>query len=149
MAMFAGLRRQLPWVFLSIAALALGSAPGSAAVIVIVNKDGPSEGLNDPAPIAAAGGNAATTLGAARLAAVEFAADLLADALDSPLPIEVAVSFDPMGGSPSLATLGLGSPTSAYRDFSGAPRTATWYAAAVANAVTGVDLDEGTKVEAV
>jgi hypothetical protein len=52
------------------------SATTQAATITIVNRDGANEGFNDPAPVTPVGGNPATTLGAQRLTAFQFAASL-------------------------------------------------------------------------
>jgi hypothetical protein len=124
----------------------LGTAPPAraAAYLVLQVDDAPGVGFDDPSPIAPAGGNPATTLGEARLRALEFAAGLWAERLDSPVPIEIAVRFEPLGGTPTFATLGLGGPADVYRDFAGAPQPAAWYPAALANRLAGVDLDGGT-----
>ena len=127
-------------------ALALGAPPPAraAAYLVLQVEDAPGQGFGDPSPIAPAGGNPATTLGEARLRALEFAAGLWAERLDSPVPIELAVRFEPLGGTPTFATLGLGGPADVYRDFAGAPQPSTWYPAALADRLAGVDLDGGT-----
>ncbi len=46
------------------------------ATITVVNRDGVNEGLNDPTPFTPIGGNAATTVGQARLKAFEYAATI-------------------------------------------------------------------------
>ena len=128
-------------------ALVLAAAPSparAAAYLVLQVEGAPGQGFNDPSPINPAGGNPATTLGEARLRALEFAAGLWADRLDSPVPIEIAVRFEPLGGTESFATLGLGGPVDVYRDFAGTPQPATWFPAALANRLAGTDLDEGT-----
>ena len=56
-----------------VALLLVGTS--QAATIVIVNGDGPNEGFNDTTPFTPVGGNNATTLGQARLNAVQYAAD--------------------------------------------------------------------------
>ncbi len=124
-----------------------GAGSAHAGQIVIVNGDGPGEGLNDSTPWGSEGGNTATTLGEARLRAVEFASSLWANALDSSVPIEVTVRFDPMGGTATSAVLGNGGTTALYRDFLGAPLPSTWYPAALANRLAGEDLDAGTASE--
>lgn len=124
----------------------LGVAPPvrAAAYLVLQVEDVPGVGFDDPSPVAPAGGNPAARLGEARLRALEFAAGLWAERVESPVPIEIAVRFEPLGGTPTFATLGLGGPADVYRDFAGAPQPATWYPAALANRLAGVDLDGGT-----
>ncbi len=128
-------------------ALAVGLAsPGPAAAatyLVLQVEDAPGEGFYDPSPVTPAGGNPATSLGEARLAALQFAAGLWAERLDSPVPIRLAVRFEPLGGTASAATLGLGGPTAVYRDFENVPQPATWFSAALADLIAGEDLDGG------
>ena len=121
--------------------LGFASAVQAGATLVIVNLDGPSEGLNDPSPLSPGGGNPAPTLGEARLRAVELAASLWANLLSSDVPIRIEVQFDSLGGTDSYAALGLGGATKAFRDFTGAPRAGTWYVSAEADALAGTDLD--------
>ena len=133
------LRRWLSLVGLVTVVLAPEAQAGST--FVLVNVDGPGEGLNDPTPISAKGGNSATSLGEARLQAVELAVALWANLLTSEVPIRVEVQFDPMGGTESSAVLGLGGASAVFRDFLGAPRPATWYPSALADRLAGMDLD--------
>lgn len=109
--------------------------------MVVVNLDGPGEGLNDPSSVSPSGGNPGTTLGEARLEAVELAAAVWAQVLTSDVPIRVGVRFDPLGGSETSGALGLGGTASVFRDFAGAPRPATWYPSALADRLAGVDLE--------
>lgn len=130
---------------LALAAALLGSTPARASAYLVLRvEDPPGFGFADPSPIAPAGGNPAATIGEARLQALRFAAGLWAQRLDSPVPIEIAVRFEPLGGSAVSATLGLGGPVDVYRDFAGTSQPATWYPAALANRLAGVDLDAGT-----
>lgn len=123
-----------------VVALAIASA-APAATIVVVNNDGPSEGFNDPTLVPAVGGNPGTTLGAQRLNAFRFAADLWASALTSTVTIQVDATMDPLPCSASTATLGQASPTTVLRDFPGAAFPGTWYPVALANQLAGLDLD--------
>jgi hypothetical protein len=115
-----------------------------AATMVVVNEDSPDEGLNDPTPFAAQGGNTASTVGGSRLQAVQFAASLLGNLIDSPVPVRIGVRFDPLGGTATSALAGRGRPVSLYHDFPSAPRPNTWYPVALANKLAGEDLDNGT-----
>ena len=119
----------------------------AGARFVIVNQDDPGEGLNDTSPFTAVAGNSAVTLGGARLQAVEFAAALWAQSLESSEPIKVGVRFDPLGGSASAATLGLSSVPEVFRDFTGAPLALTWYLPALGDRLAGLDLSAGQSVD--
>ncbi len=113
----------------------------AAATITIINLDDPGEGFNDPAPFIPVGGNTATTLGQARLNAFQYAANIWGRLLSSTVPILVDANMDPLGGDANLATLGGTSPNTAHMNFPGAPRPNTWYVAALANKLSGADLN--------
>jgi hypothetical protein len=115
-----------------------------ATVLSIINEDGPGEGLNDPTPAAPAGGNTGTTLGQQRLIALQRAADIWAGLISSAVTIRIGATFDSLSCNASGAVLGFGGPTTVVRDFSGAPSPSTWYPGALASALSGEDLDEGT-----
>lgn len=139
----SALRRRAAFA-LFVGALASAPRPASAAITFeIVNLDGPGEGLNDASPWSPRGGNSATTLGAARLRALEFATAVWSDQLDSQVNVRIGVSFDPLGGTSDAAILGTGGPDSFFRDFAGAPRAATWYPSALADRLAGIDLAPG------
>ena len=119
---------------LLIGALAVPRSAGAAATITVINFDGAGEGFNDPsAPDAAstAGGNAGATLGAQRLIAFQFAANLWGAIVDSNVEIEVAAFMDPLTCSAGGAVLGAAGPTVFGRDFAGAPVAGTWYPVAL------------------
>src|SRR5262245_52558161 len=140
--------------FAKFGALALGLAPGGAASgdaaaaanIVVINLDGPGEGFNDPTPAKQVGGNKGKTLGAQRLNAFQFAAEIWGATLDSNVTIRIQAAFNPL--APNV--LGSAGAISASRDFSGvgqfpgAEFADTWYGAALANKRAGVDLEPDT-----
>ncbi|MCB9169181.1 MAG: T9SS type A sorting domain-containing protein [Flavobacteriales bacterium] len=70
--------------------------------------------------------------------AVAHAADIWSGIVISNVPIKVKVSWVPLFGS----ALGLTLPNG-RRDFAGAPEPLTWYATALANSITGTELDPG------
>lgn len=124
-------------VFLSIA------EPAYATTVTILNLDGAGEGFNDPSapdPASTAGGNTGATLGAQRLMAFQFAANLWGATINSTIEIRVDANFDPLFCDGSGAILGQAGPNTIHRDFAGAPVAATWYAQALANARAGADL---------
>ena len=121
-------------VFLFIAA---NAATGE---IVINNNDGTNEGFNDPSPVTPVGGNAAITLGQARLNLFRHASLLLEEMISINVPIQVNAKMDPLGGDANSAILGGASPTTAAINFAGAPLADTWYVIALANTFRGSDL---------
>lgn len=112
-----------------------------AATISVVNNDGPGEGFNDPTPAAPVGGNPGTTVGAQRLNAFQFAANLWAANLQSTVTIIVGAEFNPLSCTANSAVLGAAGPNSIFRDFLGAPVANTWYVEALANSLAGADQD--------
>ena len=81
----------------------------AAATITVVNLDSPGEGFNDPSapdPDSTNGGNAGATLGAQRLNAFQFAANLWGGLVTSSVTIRVGAHFDPLTCTSTSATLG-------------------------------------------
>ena len=118
-----------------------------SAVITVVNLDGPNEGFNDPNPPNAAstsGGNSGATLGAQRLIAFQYAANIWASLLSSPIEIKIDANLDPLTCSATSATLGAAGTRTVHRDFTGAPLPNTWYPQALANSLAGMDSDPAT-----
>ena len=122
-------------------AAALGAAaPSAAARIVLINGDDPGEGFNDPSPVAPVLGNSATTLGGQRLRVFEAAAWRLGIDIASPVEIRVLGSWESLDCEATRGTLASAGPSFVFRDFAGAPRDSTWYAAALADALALRDL---------
>ena len=113
----------------------------SAATVVIQNNDGAGEGFNDPTPVAPVGGNPGITLGAQRLNAFTYAANLWGARLQSSVTILVRAQMDPQTCTPTSAVLGSAGTMSVFRDFTNAPAAGTWYSGALANARAGSDQD--------
>lgn len=129
--------------------LASASAAG-AATLRVINRDGPGEGFNDPTPAFPVGGNPGTTIGAQRLIAFQYAADVWGQVLVSPVEIRISATFDELSCSSNSVTLGTAGPISVMENFAGAPRRDTFYPAALANVFAGVDLEPGEdEIEAV
>jgi hypothetical protein len=115
-----------------------------AATFVVINNNAPGVGFNDPTPAAPVGGNTGMTIGAQRLIAFQFAANIWASRLSSNVPVRVGAQFTPLSCTATSAILGSAGPTEVFRDFSGAPVANTWYAKALANALHGSDVDATT-----
>lgn len=118
----------------------------AAATLVVVNADGEGEGFNDASAFSATGNNSASTLGQARLNALQYAADLIAKYLDSDVEIRVSAQMNALGGSASSATLGSASPASVVRDFSNAPVANTWYPVALAEKLAAASITSGNQI---
>jgi hypothetical protein len=121
-----------------IALLVLSAAAASAgpAQITIINANAAGVGFNDPTPVAPVGGNTGTTRGQQRLIAFQYAASIWSARLDSNVPIVISAQFTALGPN----VLGSAGPRYVIRDFPNAPLAGTWYHAALANKLAGVDL---------
>ena len=126
------------------AVLALAALPAGAATVVIINNDGAGEGFNDPrTPDPTWGCPDGMTLGQCRLNAFQAAADRWGELLQSNVEILVAAQMNPMTCSGGGAVLGSSGTTTVLRDFPGAPYPGTWYHSALADALAGVDVNQG------
>jgi hypothetical protein len=122
-------------------ALALASGSAHAATITIVNIDGAAEGFNDPTPVTPLPSNPGTTLGQQRLNAFQAAAAQWGALLESDVEIRVRAAFNPLTCSGTSAVLGSAGATSVHENFTNAPLPNTLYSAALANALSGIDLN--------
>jgi len=128
---------------LSIGAYGAKAQTAPTSNIIIVNSDGPGEGLNDPTPTVPVGGNFGATLGAQRLAVFEAAASVWENILVSDVPIQIEARFDNLNCTANSATLGQAGPINAFTNFQGAPVADTFHVVALANSLAGVDLEPG------
>jgi hypothetical protein len=125
---------------LSIAAtMALFGSASFAADIVPVNFDDPGEGYNDPTPATPVAGNPGTTIGEQRRIVAQFAADLWGSVLVSNQPVFVGAQFNPLGAN----VLGSAGATFVFSDFAPGIVADTWYSSALADAISGTDLEPG------
>lgn len=131
---------RLPLQAAAVAALLL-ALPAAATTITIVNVDAAGVGFNDPTPRSPVGGNTGTTLGQQRMNVFQYAASLWAERISSSVEIKVRAFWSPLTCSASSAVLGSAGARTVHGDFSGAPRAGTWYPAALANKLSGTDLN--------
>jgi PA domain len=127
--------------FAALASIALLAAASSsfAANVVILNGDDPGVGFNDTTPAAPVGGNPGTTVGAQRLNAMNYVAQIWGRTLTGTgQTIEVLAGFLPLGCEGTLAGANA---WQFHRDFAKAPFKGTWYHAALGNKLTGIDID--------
>ena len=128
-------RLGFPLALLLLAGPALGQA-----TFQIVNADAAGTGFNDTTPVTPVGGNTATTLGAQRLAALQYGLSLWASRVNSSLPIRVQASFATDSSITCTATealLALTGPQEVFRDDPTFPQQGVWYAGALANEFLG------------
>ncbi len=105
----------------------IGWAPGSSNVF-IRNMDGQGEGLNDP------------QLGAQRMQAMQFAAQVWSNNLRSSIAINVDVSFSNLDCDTSGGVLAQAGPQFVFENFAGAPVGNTFYAGALAESLASQNL---------
>jgi hypothetical protein len=99
-------------------------------------------GFDDPEPREPVGGNNGTTLGQQRLNVFNLAASLWGKLLQSSVNIVVDASFDGnLACDTNSAVLGGATSNQAFADFPAAPRRNTWYPAALADALSGRDIN--------
>ena len=127
--------------FFAIAFFILAQQSARAATIVIQNNDQPSVGFNDPTPASPVGNNTGTTLGQQRLNAFQFAANLWGATLNSNVTITIQASWASLGCPADGPILGQAGTVSFFSNFPNAPQGNTWYPGALANALSGNDLN--------
>jgi hypothetical protein len=128
----------------ALATLLCGAA--HAAEIVPLNADAAGTGLNDPTPIAPAGGNPGTTIGEQRRIAYQFAADLWGSILQSDAQIRVQASFQPLRCDNTGTVLGSAG-TSPIYILTEPGQPATLYHGALSDALVGFDIQNGAGVD--
>jgi hypothetical protein len=120
--------------------LALAGQAHAAATITIINTNAAGVGFNDTTPADPVGGNPGTTLGAQRLFAFTYAANIWGATLTSNVPIVINASMTPLTCTATSATLGSAGATSSFANFANAPFTNTRYSYALANKIAGTYL---------
>jgi hypothetical protein len=127
--------------FIPALALVCATASSQAATIVIVNNDAAGEGFNDPTAAAPVGCNNGTTIGQQRLNVFQEAAAVWGRILPSAVQIRVNATFDPLTCTSSTAVLGTCGAAALSRNFPNTEFADTWYPMALANKISGTDLD--------
>ena len=134
---------KVPSLTLVAAALALSCAATgtarAAATITIVNANAAGVGFNETTSATPVGGNTGKTIGQQRLIAFTHAANMWDATLTSATPIVINAVFRPPACTATGATLGSAGATRVFRDFTGAPKAATWYSYALTNKLYGAE----------
>ena len=131
---------------LAITALLLSLTPSAFANahFVILNTNTAGVGFNDTTPAAPVGGNTGTTIGQQRVNVFQKAADIWGALIDSKVDIIVDASFASLTCDSNSVVLGQAGATKVFRNFDNAPQQNVWYVVALANAIAGKDLLEGS-----
>ncbi|HEV8200612.1 MAG TPA: thrombospondin type 3 repeat-containing protein [Candidatus Polarisedimenticolia bacterium] len=136
-----------PIALLAFALAILPATPAFAnATITIFNGNAAGVGFNDPTPAVPVGGNPGTTLGAQRLNAFQFAADIWGATLDSNVPIKIYATFEPLSCNATSATLGSAGTIFIWNNvppngtFPGSEFPNTWTSQALSAKRGGVDI---------
>ena len=131
-------------------AVMFAAAPAFAdATVFLINGDAPGVGLNDPTPRAPVAGNTGTTVGQQRIIALQHAADIWGQQLDSPAPIGLIVSFGERACTPTGAVLASAGAWDTFANFPavgafpGPVRPDTWHHSALADKRAGADVSPG------
>lgn len=126
---------------LGAALLAAGSVTlAHGASFVLWNLDPADVGFNDPTPAAPVGGNPGVTLGEQRQIVFGAVAEIWGKRLNSDIPIQVLASFSPLACTSTSGVLGSAGAYNVFSDFpNGKP--ARWYPGALANKLSGVQLE--------
>jgi hypothetical protein len=124
-----------------LAGLVCSSPAFGNANIVIQNNDAAGVGFRDTTPATPIGGNTGTTVGEQRLIAFQRAADIWGATITSGPTIVIDAAWEAQPCTSNSASLGAATARSFVHDFTGAPVPGTWYPVALANALTGNDLN--------
>jgi hypothetical protein len=133
-------RKLFATTLISVCTLA-ASASYAAATFEITAFDDAGKGFFDPTPVAAVGSNNATTLGEQRQAVLNRVIERWSSTLSNTTPIQLLAGFAPLPCGVLAAT----GPTNFYHNFPGAPLKDTWYPSALANKLSGQDLNPGNE----
>ena len=141
-------RKRAAQVAVFAAALSAICSSGFAATFTFVNQDAAGEGLSDTAAFTPAGGNNATTLGQARMNVLQEAGRVWGQQLSSSVPIVVEAKFDPLTCTATTGTLGSAGARVGFASFPGAPLPNVFYPAALADALSGTNLNSENDIAA-
>ena len=108
--------------------------------INVVDPD-PDIGFSDPTPVAPIDGNPGTTVGEQRLEAYKHVVGIWDGILDINTQIVLQASFTALSCTATGGTLGAAGTINVFRDFPGPSFPSTWYAGALANNLSGMDLN--------
>ncbi len=133
--------------FPTLAALGLLASPAflpAAATVNVINGDAAGVGFNDTTAATPVGGNTGTTVGQQRLIAYQRAAAVWGNTVTSTVPINVYATWEALTCTATTAVLGSAGAAEVFSSFPNAPVAGTWYCAALANKLSGVNNSTAT-----
>jgi hypothetical protein len=129
------------------ASFLLASTLFGATRITVHNIDDPNVGLNDATPVDPIGGNQGKTLGEQRMIALQYAADIWAKLIESPVEIVIDARFRSLTPcDASTGVLAAAGPTQTVANFDNAPKADVWYPIALANRYAKRDLSSEAEI---
>ena len=133
--------RRLCTLLLAMAVGLVGWSSARASATITIQ---PGAGFDDPTPVAPVGGNNGTTLGQQRLNAFIFAAGIWGATINSGPTITISANWPTLTCDADTAVLAATSVVTMQRNFANSPFSNTWYNEALANAISGADLNGST-----
>jgi hypothetical protein len=121
---------------------AITSQQPTHATITITSRDPAGTGFNDTTVVAPVGGNPGTTVGQQRMNVYRYVADIWEKNLQSNVNITVSAGWEALTCTANQAVLGSAGAWNIWHDFPGG-KPGTWYAAALANKLSGQNLTAG------
>ena len=107
------------------------------ATVTIINANAAGVGFNDATPASPVGGNTGTTVGAQRLIAFQYAANIWGANLNSAAEIKVSAQFTALSCLATSGVLGSAGSAGSVAGNSFPGLSDTWYPLALANALAG------------
>jgi Bacterial Ig domain len=125
----------------------LSSGMANGATFSVVTMDGPGVGFNDTTPVTSVGGNAATTLGEARLNVLKEAGRLWGQQINSTVPIVIEARFTAQDCNATSGTLASTGPKFFYANAPEFPLPNVFYPAALAFAIAGRNFNGNNDIQ--
>lgn len=132
----------MTYLFCALLAL-LGGHVQAAVTFELTLPDEADSGFFDTTPANPVGGNSGTTRGEQRRIALNHALDILGETLTGSVPIQINAQFQTLDLDSDFTVIAAARPTALLRDFTSAPKSNTWYPAALAKQYAGQDLTIG------
>jgi hypothetical protein len=114
--------------------------PRGTSSFNVVNLDPPGVGFTDPTPFGGAPGNPADTLGEARINVFNAVLAAWANTLDSPVDVDVEVSWVPLTCDAGVGAVLAGAQSTFVFQGDELPIPGTWYHSALAESLAGENL---------
>lgn len=120
----------------------------AGAKITVHSIDDANVGLNDTTAVDPVGGNQGTTVGQQRLIALQTAANIWGQLIDSSVDIVIDARFKSLTCDANSGVLAQAGPTSYVQNFANAPNQDVWYPIALANKLAHQALATDSQISA-